>query len=179
MRLRQPVWPRFLPTSVVLAIARIGPCGRARKAPGTWGSAAGLLWQLLVFHNLPLHFAILLNIIAFMLSVAFCGEAEYRLGERDPGQIVLDEFVAIPVCFLGLNWEYIAQILPEWWAAPWVVYLAAFALFRLFDITKPFGISKLQNLPAGWGVTLDDTAAALATCGVLHASIWALHTYLP
>jgi phosphatidylglycerophosphatase A len=51
---------------------------------------------------------------------------------------------------------------------PWSVFLAGFALFRLFDITKPFGISKLQDLPAGWGVAVDDTAAALAACATLH-----------
>ena len=175
MSFSQPTWPRFVPSGVVLAIARIGPCGRMRYAPGTWGSLAGLLWQLLVFHNLPLPAALLLNIFAIWFSVAFCGEAEFRLGERDPGQIVLDEFAAIPICFLG--WQHVAGSLPHW-AAPWGVYVAAFALFRLYDITKPFGIARLQNLPGGWGVTLDDTAAALATCGTLHLAAWALRMWV-
>jgi len=177
MNLRQPVWPRFLPTPVVLAIARVGPCGRARRAPGTWGSLAGLLFQLLVFHTLAPLPAILLCVIFAWLSVAFCGEAEFRLGAKDPGEIVLDEFVAIPVCLLG--WQSISDtLLQHWaWSGPWVVYLAAFALFRFFDIVKPFGIAKLQNLPGGWGVTLDDTAAALATCAVLHAAALALRMF--
>jgi len=174
MTLRQPIWPRFLPTTLVLAIARVGPCGRARRAPGTWGSLAGLLFQLVLFHTLPLPAAILLCVIFALLSVAFCGEAEFRLGAKDPGEIVLDEFVAIPVCLL--NWQYPAAALPHW-AAPWAVYVAAFALFRLLDITKPLGIAKLQNLPAGWGVTLDDTAAALATCALLHAAGWSLRAF--
>ena len=174
MNLRQPVWPRFLPTPLVLAIARVGPCGRMRRAPGTWGSLAGLLLQLLVFHTLSLPLAIFFCVILALLSVAFCGEAEFRLGARDPGEIVLDEFVAIPVCLL--NWQYIAASLPAW-AAPWSVYLAAFALFRLFDIVNPFGIARLQALPGGWGVTLDDTAAALATCAVLHAAALALRMF--
>lgn len=146
-----------------------------RRAPGTWGSLAGVIWQLLLFHHLTLPMAIFLSVITLWLSVAFCGEAEFRLGARDPGEIVLDEFVAIPICFFG--WQSVAASLPHW-AAPWAVYVAAFALFRLFDITKPFGIAKLQDLPAGWGVTLDDTAAALATCAVLHAAAWALRTYV-
>lgn len=174
MNFRQPAWPRFLPARIVLAIARIGPCGRARHAPGTWGSLAGLLWQLLVFHQLGLAAAILLNLVMLWLSVAFCGEAEFRLGERDPGQIVLDEFAAMPLCFLG--WQHVAAALPDW-AAPWAVYVAAFALFRLFDIAKPLGIARLQNLLGGWGVTLDDTAAALATCATLHLGAWALKSF--
>jgi phosphatidylglycerophosphatase A len=171
MFFRQPIWPRFIPSGIVLAIARVGPCGRARHAPGTWGSLAGLLWQLLVFHYLSLPVAILFCLLTLWLSVAFCGEAEFRLGERDPGQIVLDEFVAMPLCFLG--WPSMARSLPDW-AAPWGIYVAAFALFRFYDITKPLGIARLQNLPGGWGVTLDDTAAALATCATLHLAAWAL-----
>ena len=177
MSMRQPIWPRFLPTSFVLAIARVGPCGRMRRAPGTWGSLAGLLFQLVVFHTLTLPAAVLFCVVFGMLSVAFCGEAEFRLGAKDPGEIVLDEFVAIPVCLL--DWRYVSSALSQhWaWAAPWTVYVAAFALFRLFDITKPFGINKLQDLPGGWGVTIDDTAAALATCGVLHLAGWGLRMF--
>ena len=176
MSMRQPIWPRFLPTSFVLAIARVGPCGRMRRAPGTWGSLAGLLFQLVVFHTLTLPAAVLFCVIFGLLSVAFCGEAEFRLGAKDPGEIVLDEFVAIPVCLL--DWQYLATApaLPHW-AAPWTVYVAAFALFRLFDIAKPFGIKKLQDLPGGWGVTIDDTAAAIATCVVLHLTGWVLRVF--
>jgi phosphatidylglycerophosphatase A len=113
-------------------------------------------------------------VILALLSVALCGEAEFRLGAKDPGEIVLDEFVAMPVCLL--NWQYLSASLPHW-AAPWAVYVAAFALFRLLDITKPLGIAKLQNLPGGWGVTIDDTAAALATCALLHAAGLALRVF--
>lgn len=174
MSIRQPLWPRFLPTPVVLALARVGPFGRTRRAPGTWGSVAGLGLQLLVFHYLHPLASVVLCALGILFSVAVCGEAEFRLGRRDPGEVVLDEFVAMPLCFLG--WPLIAGSLPAW-AAPWGVYVAAFALFRLFDIAKPFGIKKLQDLPGGWGVTIDDTAAALATCGVLHTAAWALRHF--
>jgi phosphatidylglycerophosphatase A len=167
MRLRQPIWPRFLPTRIVLAIARVGPCGRAQRAPGTWGSLAGVIYQLLIFHYQSWLTVLLFSLIAIWFAVGICGEAEFRLGKRDPGEIVLDEFVVMPLCFIG--WPMIAAVLPGW-AAPWLVYLAAFALFRLFDITKPFGITKLQDLPGGWGVVFDDVAAALATCGVMHVA---------
>jgi len=171
MRLRQPIWPRFLPTRIVLAIARVGACGRMRRAPGTWGSLAGLVYQLLIFHYQSWLTVVLFSLIAIWFAVGICGEAEFRLGKRDPGEIVLDEFVVMPLCFIG--WPMIAAVLPGW-AAPWLVYVAAFALFRLVDITKPLGITKLQDLPGGWGVVFDDVAAALAACGTLHvaAAAW-------
>jgi phosphatidylglycerophosphatase A len=98
--------------------------------------------------------------------VGFCGEAEFRLGRRDPGEVNLDEFMAMPLCFIG--WPALLDVAPRW-----AVFLAGFALFRLFDITKPFGIDKLQDLPAGWGIVIDDVAAALAACATLHAGAWA------
>jgi len=167
MRLRQPIWPRFLPTKIVLALARVGPFGRMRKAPGTWGSLAGLIYQLLIFHYQSWLTVVLFTLIALWFAVGICGEAEFRLGKRDPGEVVLDEFVVMPLCFIG--WPHIAAVLPAW-AGPWSVYVAAFVLFRLFDITKPLGISKIQDLPGGWGVVADDVAAALAACAVMHVS---------
>jgi len=165
MRLRQPIWPRFLPTSTVLSIARVGPCGRMRHAPGTWGALAGLIYQLLIFHYQHLLTVVVFSLLGIWFAVGICGEAEFRLGKHDPGEVVLDEFVVMPLCFIG--WPAIAGVLPVW-AAPWAIYLAAFALFRLFDITKPFGISKIQDLPGGWGVVMDDVAAALVSCAVMH-----------
>lgn len=161
MRLAQPIWPRFLPTATVLAFARLGPVGRKLPAPGTWGSVAGLLYFTVFFFEAGVVANVLCSAIAGYIAVALCGEAEFRLGRKDPGCVVLDEFVAIPLCFLG--WRALIGPLP-----PWAVLLVGFALFRLFDITKPFGIRKLQDLPGGWGVTMDDIAAALATCGTMH-----------
>jgi phosphatidylglycerophosphatase A len=69
------------------------------------------------------------------------------------------------LCFLG--WPALVGPAPVW-----VVFVTGFALFRLFDIVKPLGIARLQHLPGGWGVVADDLAAALATCGVMHAAQW-------
>jgi phosphatidylglycerophosphatase A len=166
MRLQQPVWPRFLPTATVLNCATLGPIGRKLKAPGTWGSVAGLMYFTVVFADrYGIVGTLLLSALGAYVAVAICGEAEFRLGRRDPGEVILDEFVAIPLCFLG--WPALVGPAPVW-----VVFLTGFALFRLFDITKPFGIARLQHLPGGWGVVVDDLAAALATCGVMHAAQW-------
>jgi phosphatidylglycerophosphatase A len=113
---------------------------------------------------------VLLCLSGLYLAVGFCGEAEFRLGQRDPGQIILDEFTAMPLCFLG--WTALAHHYP-----PWAIFLAGFALFRLFDISKPFGIRKIQDLPAGWGVVADDVMAALATCLSMHLIAWVMRAF--
>lgn len=168
MKLSQPSWPRFLPSTTVLNCATLGPIGRRLPAPGTWGSVAGVLYFTVFFigHLGPFG-TVVLNGLGLYLAVALCGEAEFRLGKKDPGEVVLDEFVAMPLCFIG--WPSLLVILP-----PWAIFLTGFALFRFFDILKPLGIGKLQSLPDGWGVVADDVAAALVTCAVMHAgkALW-------
>jgi phosphatidylglycerophosphatase A len=161
MKLKQPEWPRQLSTRDVLGLATLGPIGRRLPAPGTWGSIAGLLYYLLFFTRLGLAGFVLLAAAGAYIAVAICGEAEIRLGRHDPGEVILDEFVAMPLCFLG--WPGMIRPLPFW-----AVCLLGFALFRLFDIVKPLGINKLQSLPCGWGIVADDLASALAACAVLH-----------
>lgn len=165
MRLEQPIWPRFLTTRTVLRLATLGPVGRRLPAPGTWGSAAGLVY-FMVFYlgRLGLVGTLLLAAAGAYLAVAICGEAEFRLARKDPSEVILDEVVAMPLCFLG--WPALAGSLPVW-----AVLLAGFALFRFFDILKPLGIRRLQDLPGGWGVVVDDLAAALASCATLHAGL--------
>ncbi len=170
MKLEQPIWPRFLSSRLVLALATLGSLGRGRRAPGTWGSAAGLLYFTVFFWPLPGFWPALFSLPGLYLAVALCGEAEFRIGRRDPGEVILDEFAVMPLCFL--DWRAVVRVLPSW-AAPWAVFVAGFLLFRLFDITKPFGIRKLEDLPGGWGIVADDVAAALAACLVLHGAAWA------
>jgi phosphatidylglycerophosphatase A len=181
MRWSQPVWTRFLPTRTVLATATLGPVGRRLPAPGTWGSVAGLLYFVVVFEPFgnavtlrrDLIGNILLSALGAYVAVAFCGEAEFRLGRKDPGEVILDEFVAMPLCFLG--WPSLLGPLSMFGQfRPLALSLIGLGLFRLFDIAKPFGISRIQNLPGGWGIVLDDTAAALAACATMHAAraVW-------
>lgn len=165
MKLQQPIWPRFLPSHTVLAFATLGPIGRKLPAPGTWGSVAGLLYFTVFFYPLGVIGTLIFTAIGTYFAVAMCGEAEFRLGRKDPGEVILDEFIAIPLCFLG--WRELADgLLPMKWE--WLIFVAGFGLFRLFDILKPLGIRRLQDLPAGWGVVVDDLVAALAACGTMH-----------
>jgi phosphatidylglycerophosphatase A len=105
--------------------------------------------------------------------VALCGEAEFRLARKGPGEVILDEFVVMPLCFLGWRLLAVAPAGAGHWPK-WAVILTGFALFRFFDILKPLGIRKLQDLPGGWGVVVDDVAAALASCATMHLAnfIW-------
>lgn len=167
MRLSQPVWPRLLPRRWVIDLATLGPVGRRLPAPGTWGSLAGLLYFAVFFQRASIGEILVGTAVGGYLAVAFCGEAEVRLGKKDPGEVILDEVVAIPLCFLG--WRSLAGSFP-----PWAVMVAGFGLFRFFDILKPLGISRLQSLPAGWGVVVDDLGAALAACATLHVGAWIL-----
>lgn len=167
MKLEQPAWPRLVPTATVVALATLGPLGRKLPAPGTWGSVAGLLYFTVFFQRLSFGGNLVASAVGLYIAVAFCGEAELRLRKKDPGAVILDEFVAIPLCFLG--WRELIGPLPAW-----AVLLAGFALFRFYDILKPLGIRRLQKLPGGWGVAIDDTAAALATCVTLHLGVWLL-----
>lgn len=164
-------WTTILPSSLVKNLATLGPLGFWGKAPGTIGSAAGILWYTVAFHYLNPFGYVLLLAVSLYFAVAICGEAEVRMFKRDPGEVILDEFVAIPVCFIGLQGA-IYQL--GGWA--WVILVAGFGLFRLFDILKPFGISKLQEKPGGWGVVVDDVAAALATCLTLHIG-WMIYVF--
>lgn len=165
MALSQPSWPRMLPRGFVINCARLGPLGARLPAPGTWGSLAGLLYFALFFQRAGIGAILIASAIAGYLAVGICGEAEVRLRKRDPGEIVLDEVIAIPLCFLG--WRTLPIVAPAW-----AVFFAGFALFRLFDIVKPFGIRRLQSLPGGWGVVADDVAAAVAACATMHVAAW-------
>ena len=155
--MKQHLWVKLLPDSVVVGLATLGPVGNWKPAPGTWGSLAGIVWFAVAFWNLNYLGTLLFTFLSLYIAVQICWEAEVRLQLRDPGKIVLDEFVAIPICFVGLQTLLHSGI-------GWLVLLAGFLLFRLFDVLKPFGIKKLQDFPGGVGVVIDDVAAAFATC---------------
>jgi len=139
-----------------------------KHAPGTWGSLAGVFFVVLAFWNVNPLFHVLFAAGLVYFAIQVCGEAEDRLGKRDPGMIVLDEFVAMPFCFLGLN-PFLMNVHFAWW-----VLLSGFLLFRFFDILKPFGIKKIQNLPGGIGCVADDIAAGLVVMLILNIGLrWA------
>jgi phosphatidylglycerophosphatase A len=158
--IQPPAWPRLLPSNVVVNFATLGPVGRF-SAPGTWGTVAGLAWYIIMYGSAPFLFGLVLSVGVLYVAFAICGEAESRLRKIDPPEVVLDEFAAVPIIYLGLQ-----DILAT--GEAWIVLLAGFILFRFFDIAKPLGIRGLQRFPGGLGVLLDDVAAAFASCVSLH-----------
>ena len=154
-------WAGYLPTRFIKRAATLGPLGYWGKAPGTNGSIAGLLWYSAFLYPIEPGPRFLLVILVIYLALAFCGEAESRMFKRDPGEIVLDEFAAVPICFLGLPPLMSRENM-------WLFMLGGILLFRFFDIIKPLGLKKLQNLPGSFGIVADDLAAAVCTCLTLH-----------
>ena len=166
MSLADPQWPRRLPAKFVTAVATLGPLGAKLPAPGTWGALAGLLYFAVFFRHARWEVVFAWSVLGSLLAVVFTGEASRRMGRKDPGEVNLDEFVVMPLVFLGWRWGH-AAAWPEWAAL-----LAGFGLFRFYDILKPLGIARLQHWPNGWGIVADDFAAALAACGTLHLLAW-------
>ena len=157
---------------LILFVAQGFGSGLFPKGPGTAGSVVGVGWFaiLLFCPNLGVYLGA--TVASIFFSVHACGEAERILGERDPGSVVIDEIIALPVCLL----PYVITRLGADGSLPgpaetflndgWMV-LVAFAVFRLFDILKPTPIHQSQRLPSGWGVTADDVLAGVATALVM------------
>jgi phosphatidylglycerophosphatase A len=167
--------PRGVSDYLALAVATCG-VGYIKLAPGTWGSAVGvglyLFWSwaaaklfLLGYQRgigigalywLQTSLGLLLLLGVTLVGIAAASRAVVLMGRKDPGQIVIDE-VAGQVIALS--------ILPS--AAGWKGILAGFLLFRAFDIWKPFPVRKLEALPGGLGVVMDDLGAGMYAAIVL------------
>ncbi len=135
-----------------LWIVTLGGAGLLPKMPGTYGSAATALLIWLIWQYLPPSPWILVaGLLLFSaLCIAYGGWAQEFLGRKDPGPVVVDEAAGICLTLLFQPLKH-----PLW------TLIAAFVAFRLFDITKPPPARQLEKLPAGWGILMDDLAAAL------------------
>jgi phosphatidylglycerophosphatase A len=140
--------------------------GFAPKAPGTFGALEGVgLFLLTLALRLPpeQHFMLLvgLNILLFAAGVWASKRTCEISNLEDPSQVVVDE----------ISGQLIA-LTPLAFGSSTALVILGFILFRLFDITKPYPIRKLEHLPNGFGVMLDDVLA-----GVFAAVIVWLVTY--
>jgi phosphatidylglycerophosphatase A len=139
--------------------------GRIAVAPGTFGSIVGLGWLAVLMSFKTWAIFIPGAVTGLAASVWLCGEGERILGVKDPGSVVLDEIAAIPLCFAG--WLAVAGLRrhsfpgPEFLLTHWLSTIGVFALFRLFDVAKPWPVRQSQALPGGWGITIDDALAAV------------------
>ena len=154
---------RFLLAHPAHFIALGFGAGLAPVEPGTFGTLAGLALDWLLALALPPLAIAFLAIPLFFLGVWACGVAGRNLGVPDHGAFVWDEIVAfLPLAALA--------------SASLVLQLVAFALFRLFDVWKPFPIRQFEaRVKGGFGVMLDDLLAACYAYLVLAIAVIVLH----
>ena len=125
--------------------------GLSPKAPGTTGTLGILPLLVLMWDASVLAWTTGLVILC-ALSIWSIPEAGRRLGERDHGQIVIDEWAGMWLVAFGLN------TLTE--LTVWMGLLIGFIGFRIFDIAKPWAVSWCERkIPGAWGVLMDDIAA--------------------
>lgn len=123
--------------------------GLIKPAPGTWGSLLGtLLWWAILTLSLPI--AVVLLVIGTLLGGAICRVGGERLGEVDHGSIVWDEIIA-------MGW--LLLIIAVFSQLTLLTLALALLLFRVFDISKPWPINRIDAWHTPWSVMLDDLLA--------------------
>ena len=150
----QPIAAGNKKTRWAWAVGTFFGAGTLRPGPGTYGSAAALLlWYIAahLFHPGMTGLAIgtaVASLAATLIGIPAATIVARESGREDPGFVVIDEVAG--------QWIALIAIRPDWRHA-----VLALALFRLFDIWKPWPIRRLERLPAGTGIMLDDIAAGL------------------
>lgn len=141
----------------VLYLATGSYVGYIPFAPGTFGTALGLIFCYLVSYiNLTISFFLVLLFVLFSIRIA--ERAEKILKKQDAGCIVIDEIAGIMVTLLGLKFHV--------WSA-----LGGFLVFRVFDIIKPFPVRTIEKrLVGGVGIVADDVVAGLLSNIVLRVA---------
>ncbi len=117
-------------------------------APGTFGSAAGLLVFAAVRSSGSQVVEVLAIVLLFLIGIWSGTEAEHHFGGIDPAPVVMDEVVGmlITLAFLPVNW---------------IGALVGFLVFRVLDVFKPWPAARFERLPGGLGVMADDGMAAV------------------
>ncbi|MCL2144208.1 MAG: phosphatidylglycerophosphatase A [Endomicrobia bacterium] len=140
---------------LILFVSSVFGAGYIKYAPGTFGSLAGiLLWYLFIPQDY--YFQAAAAVFMFFASVLFSSLAEKIYNKKDDQRIVIDEVAGVWLSVLFL---------------PKTVFFLSlgFILFRVFDISKPFFIKKLQKIKGGLGITVDDMAAGFIANIILQA----------
>jgi len=130
--------------------------GNAPVAPGTFGSAGGILLAGFAKWACPSTWGYALVVAAVSLvGVPICSRAAALMSAKDPQRVVIDEIAAVLLLFVAVEWN-------------WKTAALGFVLFRLLDVTKPWPIRALERLPRGWGIMADDLAAGAIAAAALY-----------
>jgi phosphatidylglycerophosphatase A len=136
--------------------------GLVPKGPGTAGSLAALAiaWFLHVYAGVPAVGFALCAALLLAPAIWAAGRVAQDTGLKDPQIVVVDEVVG--------QWITVAGAATLTWKS----WLAAFLLFRAFDIWKPPPVRQLERVPGGAGIVLDDAMAGIYAALVLYAAQW-------
>lgn len=144
-------------TRLALLLSSFFGCGYFPKAPGTAGSLGGIVVVvLLAYFGLGRGSLLILLLVLLLPSIWSATVTARALNRKDPGQVVIDEVLGQWVTLLGAAvWN-------------WKSFLAAFILFRLFDIWKPQPVRVAESLPTGTGIVMDDLIAGVYGALILY-----------
>ena len=146
-------------TRLAVFICSFGYIGFFPVAPGTVGSAAGIVVYLAIRDVASPAAQLALVVGLFAIGVMLTKPCEESLRCVDPGPIVIDEVMGM-LLTLFMN------------PVGWVGLLTGFLLFRALDVAKPFPARQLERLPAGLGVMSDDAMAAVYANLLLRAGVF-------
>jgi phosphatidylglycerophosphatase A len=150
IRKSQPAW----------MIATFFGIGHLQPGSGTWASLVTVLvWWAVARMMAPawlLPVALVLAVVITLIGIPPSTTVARESGREDPGFVVIDEVAGQMIALIAvpLDWKYL---------------LASFILFRAFDIAKPFPLRRLENLPEGTGIMMDDVGAGLYALVLVHA----------
>ncbi len=141
--------------------------GKIKKIPGSIASLVTVLFLFFLFHILKIdpNTVLIFLIIIFLISLYSVNIFIKDLDEKDPKEIVIDEFIgqSIPICLYEIAHETTKQTNEILF-----FYFIMFILFRVFDISKPYPISYYdKNFKNSFGVIMDDVCAGLYVVAVL------------
>lgn len=158
-----------------MSAARIATCfglGHLPVAPGSWASAAAIAlgWGLHAAGGAWLLIAATLGVTALGLWAA----SRLVTGDEDPGEIVIDEVAGMLLALWPLSIGLTLAGAPAhvW---PWPGWVGGFLAFRLFDILKPWPVSRAERLGGALGVMLDDLAAGTMAAGLMTLAAGVAH----
>jgi len=142
---------------LVKSIATVLGVGYLPVAPGTWATIVGVAIAYFLGDYLPIYTILLL--VLLVLGIMTTGVMEKLLDQKDPSVACIDEVVGVMIAL--------------WHVSPliWPVMICGFFLFRAFDMFKIYPINKLEALPGGWGIMLDDCMAGVYTNIILHIAM--------
>ena len=133
--------------------------GYARVAPGTVASAAALPFAWLILWKLGPAALLFASAVVYGVGVWSCGAYAARIGGVDPSECVIDEVAGqcLACAFAPLSI---------------LAFAVAFALFRLFDISKIWPVSLGERLAGGWGIMTDDMIAGTLSAAIIAGLRW-------